>query len=311
VLLAGTEAEASVLGELACGLRRFGHTASIALSTEEALGQATPEVLIASEAAGSSLFMAFNLPTGGPRCIFLSTSRDFDTAVVATRHGADEVLGMPTIDELAAAVERNPRVQTLKPSRELELSSMPDNASRSLRELLAFTTRLGLGRGLRLRIATAASELFHHAEGPTTLTAGLAADPVGVDRLVLELTDFGGGLGKHNGGQESPSSLDFVCALSERLDVTFAAESTHARAEFVLAPLHFEEDPAGMDELDYFDPCCLRELHAVLGDAAESHGRDLHHLAPAAAPALARIATAGARPETALFPASAESSIES
>lgn len=304
VLLAGTSDELAVLSELASGLRRLGHTVAIALNTEEALGQPTPNVLVVTEAAGSSLFQAFNLPTGSPRGVFLSKSQNFDAASQATRHGADEVLGTPTIDQLAEAVERKPRASAAFAARELELNLSAQDRHRGMLELLAFTTHLGLERSLRLRIATAASELVTTTTGPVTLSVCLAGDPIGIDRLVLEMTDFEGELVTHE-----DERLDFARALSERLDVTTDGASATVRLEFVMAPANFDEDPAGLDNLDYFDPVCLRELHAVLGDAAEGFGSDLHRLAPAAAATLLRIASAQGQPETALFPASAESSI--
>lgn len=306
VLLAGTCAELSELGELAAGLRRFGHSVAIARSTEEALGQPTPRVLVVTEAAGSNLFQAFNLPTGRPRGIFLSKSHDFQAAATATRHGADEVLGTPSLDALAEAVERRSAPVSSPSRHELEVHLGANEAHRGVLELLAFTTRLGVERGLRLRIGSATSELLALAGGPRTLRAHLCGDPLGSDRLQVEVDDLSGHLDKADG-----DDFELARSLSERLDVASGEQATTARLEFVLCPTHFAEDPAGLDDLDYFDPACLRELRDVLQDAGEHNGRDLFKLAPAAAATLMRLAAAHSQPLTALFASSAESPIQS
>lgn len=313
VLLVGTETEAARLEELAVGLRRSGHETFVALSTDEALGRPTPGALIVTEAAGHSLFGAFELPAGTPHRLFLSSTRDFDLACAATRAGANEILVTPTLDELGLAVERAlPRFQRpATSSRHLARSYNTDQRHRALLDLVAFTTSLGLERSLRLRVATAISELFENAaqhayvdrSGVILIEASLAADPLGVDRLVVEVQDLGTGAELQSSGGDEPTGLDFVRALSERLDLTSHDTGLTARVEFVLSSPHFEEDPAGLDALDYFDPLCLRELYAVLNDPAEDHGTDLFRLAPAATPTLGRVLAAGRTAEAALFAA--------
>lgn len=308
ILLAGVSNEVERLDELAKGLRRLGHAVFVALTTEDALGQRTPDILIVTEASGSSLFQAFRLPIDAPRGIFLSSSCSFDAAVLATQRGASQVLGTPTIDQLCDAVELQSECHQRQASSSLELSSVGETGNNSnLLELLAFTTQIGLGRSLRLRIVTAASEILSLARGPRTIRASLVDDPLGTDRLVLEVTSFEKGPTNQTKGA-GPSSLDFAIALCDRVDDSTDYDQTVIRAEFNLAPANFEEDPAGLDELDYFDPACLRELHATLLDP-EENSKSLHRLAPAATTLLMRIQTAGLHPETALFTTSAGSTI--
>ena len=74
VLLIGTPHEAARLDELAAGLRRRGHSTQIATDIDNALGMETPDVLVASEALGSTLFFPYQVPTGSPQGVFLMNS---------------------------------------------------------------------------------------------------------------------------------------------------------------------------------------------------------------------------------------------
>ena len=306
VLLIGTPHEAARLDELAAGLRRRGHSTQIATDIDNALGMETPDVLVATEALGATLFFAFQLPTGSPHGVFLINSANFQLACQAARAGAKEILLAPTIDALCEAVERTPKRFSVVPAGHFEHTYTSEQTQTAIRDLLAFTARLGLARGLRLRIVTAASELVNnvkqHAYGPTagplTIYMRLSNDPVGIDRLNLEVIDHGTGAQSIELDSDKPSGLDFVRALAERLDVT--SNPNHgfaARVEFALAPLYFSETPAGLDELDYIDPIALRELHAVMCSGSE----DIERIAPALAPTLGRLQYAGQDAAARLF----------
>lgn len=306
ILLIGTRHESSRLEELAAGLRRRGHSTQLATDIDNALGMETPDVLVATEALGATLFYAFQLPTGSPHGVFLINSANFQLSCQAARAGAKEILLVPTIDELCDAVERAPIRFSVVPAGHFEHTYTSDFTQSAIRDLLAFTTRLGLSRGLRVRIVTAASELLNNvkqhaygsAAGPLTIYMRLSNDPVGIDRLNLEVIDHGVGTRSIERDSETPAGLDFVRALAERLDVTSNPDQGFAaRAEFALAPLYFSETPAGLDELDYIDPIALRELHSVMCSGSE----DVVRLAPALAPTLGRLHTAGQDAAARLF----------
>lgn len=299
ILLAGTSAESSQLEDLAAGLRRAGHTATVTSGTDAALGSATPDVLIATEAQGTSIFAAFNLPTGSPRFVFMAAAPNFNTAAAASRDGANEICFQPSIDELVEAVERG-QVTTPANVRTFERHYSSDQTHRATQDILAFTCAMGIERSLRLRIVTATSELLTNANthayagqpGPMTVKAGLACDPYGIDRLVVEVEDFGVG-SKNTSAPEAalPHGFDFVRSLCERFDIETTNESFGARAEFALNATHFDEDPAGLDSLDFFEPECLREIFNTLNDPTE--GKDALRFAPAAAATAGRILAAG------------------
>lgn len=301
VLLVGLADEAARLEDLATGLRRRGHTTAIVLGADNALGSETPDVLVVTRAVGAGLFGAFMLPTRSPHGVFVLDSADFEGACNAARNGAREILLTPTVDELVAAVERAQIRAQATPIDHFERTYTTDQVPVALRDLGAHCLRLGLGRGLRVRIVTAASELLANAAayafpggaGPVTLFARLSSDPLGIDRLSLEVVDNGAGSRDAVSQGEGPGGLDFVRALAERLDVTTRHDNGFAaRAEFALAPLYFDETPAGLDEVDHLDPLTLREVHQTLVRGVEP----LQHTAPALAPTFGRLLTAGRDP---------------
>lgn len=300
VLLVGTPDEVARLDDLAAGLRRRGHSTQIAQGVDSALGMETPDALVVTEAVGVALFQAFSLPTSAPRGVFLVEQAAFELACEAARVGAQDILCRPTIDALATAIEQGPARALPAPTSHFEQVYTSDQVHTAVRDLLAFGTRLGLTRGLRMRFATAASELLTNAAqhaygdtlGPVTVYVRLSNDPLGIDRLSLEIVDHGAGADEVQAPGAGPSGLDFVRALAERVDLTTTpGRGFAARAEFALASLYFDETPAGLDELDYIDPIALRELHSVM-----TSGEDVARIAPALAPTLGRIQAAGRDP---------------
>jgi len=309
ILFVGSDHEQGRLDDLAAGLRRRGHTTALVSSTDDALGMETPDALVVTEAIGPGLFQAFALPTGSPRCVFLVAEPTFRIAAAAAHAGARELLHQPTLDELARAIEAGDARPEPEPLTHFERSYTSDQPHAAVRDLAAHALRLGLSRGLRVRIATAASELLHNVAqhaypadadhgglGPVTLFARLASDPLGIDRLSIEVVDHGAGATSIDASGDAPQGLDFVRALAERVDITTApGEGFCVRAEFALATQYFDETPAGLDELDHLDPITLRELHR-----AATSGEDLARLAPALAPTLGRLQTAGLDPLSSL-----------
>lgn len=306
ILLCGSDVESAELNDLASGLRRAGHDAQIACGTDAALGSATPDVLIVTEAQGTSIISAFTLPENTPRTIFIAAAPDFEVAAAASRAGANEICCQPGIDQLVEAVERTSATQATGQDQRagFDRSYSSDQQQRAMLDLLAHTTSMGVERSLRLRIATATCELFHNSHthgyagqpGPITIKVSLAGDPYGIDRLAIEVEDFGAGSKNSAQATETtPNGFDFVQALSERLDTESTNSGFIARVEFALAPVHFDEDPADLDALDFFDHTCLREVfEAANENQAEPFGR-------ATAPTVGRILAAGQPSATALL----------
>jgi len=261
---------------LVAGLRRAGHRVALELGADEVLGRPTPDVLVVTEAAGLELLAAFEAGEHTPWRIALCGERDFELAAAALRAGAEDLLVNPTIAELVAAVQPRPasslRIHTPRSATETYLvgPGMPACEARPVLDLLAFTTRLGLERAWRTRIATAVglavenarSHAYPEAEGPLEMVVELTGQT-----LTVTLADQGVGFEPAApdalGALDALRGLDLIDALTERLDVTSGPDGTTLQLEFELTPVRFEEEAPGLDELDHMDPASCRELMAL------------------------------------------------
>ncbi len=263
---------------LAAALRTRGHDAIMCLDSEAALAQPTPDVLVVDAGrcehttANLAITGAFLAPGNEMRTIAILAMEDYITCRDALRAGANDVFaGSFSIDEVLTAIEtKTPCTSTsaLEATRSLHRSfETGAKGEESLcRELVAFATRVGLGRSHRFRIATAAAEVANNATvhaydgatGPLLLSASYDGD-----HMFVEIRDLGEGFSQGDSPLESEGAcqgMDIIRGLAERVDIDSTNAGTKVTLEFVLTPTCFDEEPSSAEHLDYLTPSATRRF---------------------------------------------------
>jgi anti-sigma regulatory factor (Ser/Thr protein kinase)/ActR/RegA family two-component response regulator len=278
LLIADIHGESTRLGALTSALRTRGHDALLCQDADAALAQATPDVLVidagapASASANLAITSAFRAPGATLRILAIFASEDYSACRAALQAGASDVFAGPfSIDDIVDSVEFKSGAESapaLAPSPTLHraFDSDSDGQEALCRELLAFATRVGVGRSHRFRIATAAGELASNAalhaydDGAGPLLLSAAFDGA---NMSVEIRDLGPGFstaGAALGQADMCRGLDFVRSLAERVDIDSSSAGTKVTCEFSLTPTHFDEEPASAEHLDYLTPAATRRF---------------------------------------------------
>lgn len=278
LLVADASGNRGRLDPLAAALRTRGHNAVLCLDADAALAQPTPDVLVVDggrcedAAANLSITGAFAAPSSGMRTIAILAMEDFAACRDALRAGADDVFADGfSIDDVVASIEAHSLGLTVaytEASHSLHRSfdTGSDGEESLCRELVAFATRVGLGRSHRFRIATAASEVarnasthaYDGANGPLLLSAQFDAG-----NMLVEIRDLGDGFSQTDAQLDADSGchgLDIVRGLAERVDIDSTNAGTKVTLEFTLTPTLFDEEPTSAEHLDYLTPTATRRF---------------------------------------------------
>lgn len=294
------DGEAPVTAAIAAVLQRRGHVVATANNAEEALAQASPDVLVCdfalADASGLELYAEIKRRGARPRTVFLTGEPSVDDCKRALWMGASEYLTKPfRLEELVRAIEARPAPRA-EAAFERSYTSSPACVEQASRDLAAFALRCRICPSGRARIATACSEIldnarrhgYHHAPGQIVVRAAIEAQ-----ELAVAIVDEGKGFDAANLGPECWKStlhngLARALALCESLHVESQPGSgTRVALRFASARTDFDEDGCvDLSELDFLLPNMSRRvLHAL----CKHDTADLYRLSPSLAVVVGRL----------------------